>query len=109
MGHDDQGSDFWDMWGTSRLLELMNLSSAGTDILAAVATHGPIMHQFRAVVSEVVQHRDSAFADHRARARMTVCPRRPSGNLLMRARCFPRSRPSRTRFTWSIRKGASDS
>ena len=42
----------------------MNLSSAGTDILAAVATHGPIMHQFRAAVSEVVQRRDSAFADH---------------------------------------------
>jgi hypothetical protein len=28
-----------------------------------------------------------------ARARMTVCPRRPSGNLPMRARCFPRWRP----------------
>jgi hypothetical protein len=41
MGHDDQGSDFWDMWGASRRLELINLSSAGADILAAVATHGP--------------------------------------------------------------------
>ena len=48
-----------------------------------------IMHQLKAAVSEVVQRRDSAFADHRARARMTVCPRRPSGNLPMRARCFP--------------------
>jgi hypothetical protein len=51
------------MLGASRRLELMNLSSAGTDILAAVATHGPTMHQFKAVVSEVVPRRDSASAD----------------------------------------------
>ena len=40
--------------------------SAGTDTLAAVANHGTIMHQLKAAVSEVVQRRDSAFADHRA-------------------------------------------
>ena len=47
MGHCDQGSDFWDMLGASRLLELMNLSSGGTDILAVVATHGPFSSRSR--------------------------------------------------------------
>jgi hypothetical protein len=40
--------------------------SAGTDTLAAVANHGTIIHQLKAAVAEVVQRRDSAFADHRA-------------------------------------------
>ena len=52
--------------------------SAGTDILAAVANHGTIMHQLRAAVREVVQRRGSTF-DHRAHARMSVCPRCPLG------------------------------
>ena len=67
----------------------MNVSSAGTDILAAVATPGPIMHQFKA-----------GAASARARE-MTGCPRRPLG-ARPPARCFPRARRSRTRSTWSI-------
>ena len=39
---------------------------AGSDILASVATHGPIMHQFKAAASDVVQRREAAFADHEA-------------------------------------------
>jgi hypothetical protein len=39
---------------------------AGSEILASVATHGPIMHQFKAAANEVVQRRDAAFADHEA-------------------------------------------
>jgi hypothetical protein len=39
---------------------------AGSDILAAVAAHGPIMHQFKAAANAVVARRDAAFADHEA-------------------------------------------
>ena len=39
---------------------------AGPDILASVATHGPIMHQFKAAANDVVQRREAAFADHEA-------------------------------------------
>jgi hypothetical protein len=39
---------------------------AGSDIRVAVSTHGPIMHQFKAAMDEVVQRRDAAFADHEA-------------------------------------------
>jgi hypothetical protein len=46
--------------------EIAVARSAGSDILAAVATHGPIMHQFKAATNEVVQRRDTAFAAHEA-------------------------------------------
>jgi hypothetical protein len=46
--------------------EIAVARSAGPDILAAVATHGPIMHQFKAAAGEVVVRRDAAFADHEA-------------------------------------------
>jgi NAD-dependent oxidoreductase involved in siderophore biosynthesis len=46
--------------------EIAVARSAGSDILSAVATHGPIMHQFKAAASEVVARRDAAFAQHEA-------------------------------------------
>jgi hypothetical protein len=46
--------------------EIAAARSAGSDILAAVASHGPIMHQFKAAANEMVQRRDDAFADHEA-------------------------------------------
>ena len=46
--------------------EIAVARSAGPGILAAVATHGPIMHQFKAAASEVVARREAAFADHEA-------------------------------------------
>jgi Excreted virulence factor EspC, type VII ESX diderm len=46
--------------------EIAVARSAGSEILAAVATHGPIMHQFKAAANDVVQRRDSAFAEHEA-------------------------------------------
>jgi hypothetical protein len=46
--------------------EIAVARGAGSDILASVATHGPIMHQFKAAANEVVQRRDAAFADHEA-------------------------------------------
>jgi Excreted virulence factor EspC, type VII ESX diderm len=46
--------------------EISAARRAGSDILAAVATHGPIMHQFKAAANEVVQRRAMAFANHEA-------------------------------------------
>jgi hypothetical protein len=46
--------------------EIAAARSSESDILAAVATHGPIMHQFKAAAHEVVQRRASAFTDHEA-------------------------------------------
>jgi Excreted virulence factor EspC, type VII ESX diderm len=46
--------------------EIAVARSAGSDILSAVATHGPIMHQFKTATNEVVQRRDAAFAEHEA-------------------------------------------
>ena len=46
--------------------EMAAARGAETDILAAVATHGPIMHQFKAAAHEAVQRRAAAFADHEA-------------------------------------------
>ena len=46
--------------------EIAAARSAGSDILAAVATHGPIMHQCKAAASEVVQRRAAALAGHEA-------------------------------------------
>ena len=46
--------------------EIAAARAAGSDILDAVATHGPIMHQFKAAANEVVQRRAAAFADHEA-------------------------------------------
>jgi len=37
---------------------------AGSEILASLATHGPIMHQFKAAAHEVVARRAAAFTDH---------------------------------------------
>ena len=45
---------------------------AGSDILAAVATHGPIMHQFKAAATDVVARRDAASAEHEAAHRTTA-------------------------------------
>ena len=52
--------------------EIAVARSAGSDILAAVATHGPIMHQFKAAASDVVHRRDAAFAEHEAAHRATA-------------------------------------
>jgi hypothetical protein len=46
--------------------EIAVARGAEADILAAVATHGPIMHQFKAAAREAVQRRAAAFADHEA-------------------------------------------
>lgn len=46
--------------------EIASARSAGQDILAAVATHGPIMHAFKTAVADVVDRRDTAFAAHEA-------------------------------------------
>ena len=46
--------------------EIAVARNASSEILASVATHGPIMHQFKAAANEVVQRRDAAFADHEA-------------------------------------------
>jgi hypothetical protein len=46
--------------------EIAVARKAGADILAAVGTHGPIMHQFKAAASEVVARRDAAFAGQEA-------------------------------------------
>ncbi len=46
--------------------EIAVARSAGSDILAAVAAHGPVMHQFKAAANDVVQRRDAAFAGHEA-------------------------------------------
>lgn len=52
--------------------EIASARSAGQDILAEVATYGPIMHSFKDAVADVVARRDAAFAthedDHRAAA-----------------------------------------
>jgi hypothetical protein len=41
----------------------------GTDISAAVETYGPIMHQVKAAVGDVLLARDNALAEHAARHR----------------------------------------
>ena len=46
--------------------EIAVARGAGADILASVATHGPIMHQFKAAANAVVARREAAFADHEA-------------------------------------------
>jgi len=46
--------------------EIATVRSAGRDILAAAATHGPIMYQFKAAVTDAVNRRDAAFAAHEA-------------------------------------------
>ena len=52
--------------------EIASARSAGQEILAAVATYGPIMRTFKDAVADVVARRDAAFAthedDHRAAA-----------------------------------------
>jgi uncharacterized protein YukE len=45
---------------------------AGTEITAAVASHGPIMHQFKAAANDVVARRDAAYAGHEAAHRSTA-------------------------------------
>ena len=46
--------------------EIAVARNASSEILASVATHGPIMHQFKAAANDVVPRRESAFADHEA-------------------------------------------
>ena len=41
----------------------------GGDILAAVESYGPIMHQVKAAVSDVLHNRDTALSEHAARHR----------------------------------------
>ena len=41
----------------------------GADILAAVQSYGPIMHEVKAAVSDLLADRDSALAEHAARHR----------------------------------------
>ncbi|WP_431240912.1 type VII secretion target (plasmid) [Mycolicibacterium aichiense] len=41
----------------------------GSDILAAVDSYGPIMHQVKAAVGDVLLDRDTALAAHAARHR----------------------------------------
>jgi hypothetical protein len=41
----------------------------GTDILAAVETYGPIMHQVKAAVGDLLLDRDNGLAAHAARHR----------------------------------------
>jgi hypothetical protein len=43
--------------------------AAGPDIGAAVATFGPIMHQFKAAVGDVLTARDAALREHGDRHR----------------------------------------
>ncbi|MCG5433038.1 hypothetical protein LV457_12175 [Mycobacterium sp. MYCO198283] len=49
--------------------ELAAARRAGEDILAAAATHGPIMHRFKRAVRDAVARRDEAFAAQEARHR----------------------------------------
>lgn len=37
---------------------------ASTEILAAVSSFGPIMHQFKSAVSDLMVNRDAALLDH---------------------------------------------
>lgn len=46
--------------------EIASARSAGQEIMASVATHGPIMHAFKDAVADVVDRRDTAFAAHEA-------------------------------------------
>jgi hypothetical protein len=41
----------------------------GGDILAAVQSYGPIMHEVKAAVSDLLADRDTALAEHAARHR----------------------------------------
>jgi hypothetical protein len=41
----------------------------GSDIVAAVDSYGPIMHQVKAAVGDVVLDRDNALAEHATRHR----------------------------------------
>ncbi|KMO69781.1 type VII secretion target [Mycolicibacterium chlorophenolicum] len=41
----------------------------GSDISAAVQSYGPIMHQLKAAVGDVLLDRDTALAEHAARHR----------------------------------------
>jgi hypothetical protein len=44
--------------------EIAAARGAESEILAAVASHGPIMHQFKAAAHEVLARRAAAFFDH---------------------------------------------
>jgi hypothetical protein len=41
----------------------------GADILAAVQSYGPIMHEVKAAVADLLAQRDAALADHASRHR----------------------------------------
>lgn len=42
----------------------------GGDILAAVQSYGPIMHEFKAAVGDLLLDRDNALAEHASRHRI---------------------------------------
>lgn len=44
--------------------QIRGARQAGADISAAVASCGPIMHQFKAAVADVLADRDTALLDH---------------------------------------------
>lgn len=46
--------------------EIAAARGAESEIVAAVATHGPIMHQFKAAARDVLTRRAAAFTDHEA-------------------------------------------
>ncbi|WP_094287361.1 type VII secretion target [Mycobacterium lehmannii] len=44
--------------------QIVPAREASAEILAAVNTFGPIMHQFKAAVSDLMVNRDAALLDH---------------------------------------------
>jgi Excreted virulence factor EspC, type VII ESX diderm len=56
-GHDD----------VARMVEAAR--QRGADILAAVQSYGPIMHEVKAAVSDLLAERDTALAEHASRHR----------------------------------------
>jgi hypothetical protein len=55
--------------------------SAGSEIHAAVASYGPIMHQVKAAAADLLNQRDAALAEHAATHRSAAdVLRREAGN-----------------------------
>lgn len=53
----------------------------GGDILAAVESYGPIMHQVKAAVADVILDRDNALAEHSTRHRNASFDLRAGANV----------------------------
>jgi Excreted virulence factor EspC, type VII ESX diderm len=68
----NQHDDIADTIATSRL--------ASGDIHAAVATFGPISHQFKAAVADVLEDRDAALLAHDERHRAAASQLRRQAN-----------------------------